>query len=110
VAFKDGSICEYTSDILSAVPDKVISMPSLLPSWIKRGANATLFLMHMAKPRHDTLNLSDDNWMFYPGKSKDSILLSDLEADCQTLLDTGQLFKGHAKFKNVNDARHQTSL
>ncbi len=66
VAFKDGSICEYTSDMLSAVPDKVMSTSStLLPSWIKWGANATLFLTHMAKPRHGTLNISDDNLMFY---------------------------------------------
>jgi hypothetical protein len=111
VAFKDGSICEYTSDMLSAVPDKVMSTSStLLPSWIKWGANATLFLTHMAKPRHGTLNISDDNLMFYPGKSKEGILLSDLGANCQTLLDTGQLFKGHAKFKSIYDARNRTSL
>ncbi len=37
-------------------------------------------------------------------------MLKDLSANCQELLDTGQLFKGHAKFKNVYDARSQCSL
>jgi hypothetical protein len=67
----------------------------------------------MSKPRHGTLQLSDDNvWSFYPGKSTgaDRILLPDLSANCQELLDTGQLFRGHAKFKNVYDARNQISL
>jgi hypothetical protein len=44
----------------------------------------------MAKPRHGTLNMLGNNWMFYPGKSKDSILLPDLEANCHQLLDSGQ--------------------
>ncbi len=37
-------------------------------------------------------------------------MLSDFVASCQNLLDTGQLFRGHAKFKNVYDARNQLSL
>jgi hypothetical protein len=64
----------------------------------------------MSKPRHGTLQLSENNvWSFSPGKSvgTDSILLPDLSANCQELMDTGQLFKGHAKFKNVYDARNQ---
>ncbi len=31
-------------------------------------------------------------------------------ANCSQLLETGQLFKGHAKFKNVYDARSQLKL
>jgi hypothetical protein len=34
----------------------------------------------------------------------------DLSANYQTLLDTGQLFKSHAKFKNVHDVRTQLGL
>ena len=64
----------------------------------------------MAKPRHGNLNLAQEHWMFYPGKSTDGMLIPDLEANCQMLLDTGQLFKGHAKFCNVYDARNQISL
>jgi hypothetical protein len=64
----------------------------------------------MAKQGHGTLNLSQDHWMFYPGKSTEGIMLPDLETNCQILLDTGQLFKGHAKSRNVNDARNQISL
>jgi hypothetical protein len=67
----------------------------------------------MSKPRHGTIQLSDkDVWSYYPGKSNgaDSILLPDLSANCQELLDTGQLFRGHAKFKNVYDTRNQLSL
>jgi hypothetical protein len=67
----------------------------------------------MSKPRHGTLHLSTGGlWSFYPGKSAgtNSIPLPDLSANCQELLDTGQLFKGHAKFKNVYDARNQLSL
>jgi hypothetical protein len=110
VAFKDGSISEYTTDLLSAVD--VSSSPSLLPPWIKDGANATLFLHSMSKPRHGKLQLStsDDEWYFYPGRSTDGILLSDLSANYQNFLDTGQLFKGHAKFKNVYDTRTQLGL
>jgi hypothetical protein len=48
----------------------------------------------MAKPRHSIFNMVDNNWMFYPGKSKDGILLPDLQANCQQLLDSSQLFKG----------------
>jgi hypothetical protein len=31
-------------------------------------------------------------------------------ANCQELLDSGQLFRGHAKFRNVYDARNQGNL
>jgi hypothetical protein len=42
VVFKDGSISEYTTDLLSAAPTSVASVSSsLLPSWIKVGAPAT---------------------------------------------------------------------
>jgi hypothetical protein len=55
--FKDGSLAEYTESILSLVPEvSVVSSSSLLPSWIKGGAKATLFLSDMSKPRHGTLN------------------------------------------------------
>jgi hypothetical protein len=48
--------------------------------------------------------------VFYPGKSKDGITLSDLVANFQNWMDTWQFFKGHAKFKNVYNARNQASL
>jgi hypothetical protein len=85
VTFKDGSISEYTEEVLSAVPTtSPIPTSTLLPKWIKGGANATLFLS-MAKPRHGTLNLSQDNlWYFYPSKSKHSIVLPDLNANVHT--------------------------
>jgi hypothetical protein len=60
VALKDGSIGEYTSDIFSVVPlNSSSSNASLLPSWTKGGANATLFLTHMGKPKHGTLDISE---------------------------------------------------
>jgi hypothetical protein len=110
--FKDGSISEYTDKLLSAAPDSSsISSQSLLPSWIKGGANGALFLHDMSKPRHGKLQLLDDNtWYFFPGKSKEGIVLKYLPANCRDLLDTGQLFKGHAKFTNVYNARSQYSL
>jgi hypothetical protein len=40
----------------------------LLPTWVKRGAKATLFLNSMPKPRHGTLQLlSYNTWSFVPG-------------------------------------------
>jgi len=51
-----------------------------------------------------------DKWYFFPGKSTEGILLPDLQANCQSLIDSGQLFRGHTKFKNVYDARSQLSL
>jgi hypothetical protein len=54
--------------------------------------------------------MDNDNWYFYRGKSKEGILLPDLSANCQMLLDTGQLFRGHAKFKTVYDTRTQLGL
>jgi hypothetical protein len=56
VAFKDGSISEYTEDMLSAVNNisSTLSL-SLLPYWVVEGANATLFLSSMSKPHHGTL-------------------------------------------------------
>ncbi len=114
VAFRDGSIAEYSEDLLSLAPSGTSIAPSLLPTWIKPGCNATLFLSTMPKPRHGVLNMSDNqHWYFQPGKTKDEaqrIPLSDLEANCQFLLDSGQLFRGHAKFKNVFDTRNQISL
>jgi len=112
VAFKDGSIAEYMSDILSLAPsDLPPTSSTILPSWIKGGANATLFLLDMSKPKHGKVNISEDNvWQFYPRKSDKGIILPDLMANCQHLMDTGQLFRGHAKFKNVYDTRNQLSL
>jgi hypothetical protein len=110
VSFKDGSISEYTEDLLSLAPTNLADTPTLLPSWIKGGANATLFLTSMSKPCHGTLQYTSDNWNFFPGKPTEGILLPDLQANCQSLLDTGQLFRGHTKFKNVYDARSQISL
>jgi hypothetical protein len=66
-----------------------------LPSWIKGGANATLFLSTMSKPSHGVLQQSNEgDWLFYPGKSTtNGILLSDLSANFRMLSDTGQLFR-----------------
>jgi hypothetical protein len=101
-------------DVLSAVQETTYSsLGALLPSWIKGGVNATLFLQNMSKPQHGTIQLLKDNvWSFYPGKSTgaESIVLPDLSAHCQQLLDMGKLFKGHAKFKYVYGARNQLSL
>jgi len=115
VTFRDGSIAKYTDDdLLSLVPPSHTSVPSLLPHWVKGGCNATIFLSTMPKPRHGILHLSTDSqWIFQPGKTvgdHDGILLPDLEANCQQLLETGQLFRGHAKFKHVFDTRNQISL
>jgi len=113
VAFRDGrdgSVSEYTKDLLSKAPECMTSVPSLLPAWMKGGAKATLFLEKMSKPRHGTLQLVSNEWQFYPGKSHDGILLPDLQASCQHLLDTGQSFCGHAKFKNVYNTSTQVSL
>jgi len=111
VAFKDGSISEYTGNFLSVAPTCVPPL-SLLPSWIQGGANAMLFLQSMSKPSHGVLHQSNEgDWFFYPGKSTtNDILLSDLSANYQTLADTGQLFQGHKKFKNVYDTRVQLGL
>ncbi len=112
VVFKDGSISEYTEDLLSAAPNPVCSnTSSLLPSWVKGGANTTLFLNDMSKPRHGTLQLGqDNNWYFCAGKSTQGTLLPDLSANIQSLLDTGQIFRGHTKFKTVYDTRTQLGL
>jgi hypothetical protein len=110
VTFQDGSVSEYTADLLSAAPESSTTPSTLLPKWIQGGENATLFLEQMSKPRHGTLNRISDHWYFYPGKSKQGMILPDLQANCQHLVDTGQLFHGHKKFKNVYDARNQISL
>jgi len=109
VAFKDGSLSEYTEDLLSLAPDSSVSTSTtILPSWLKGGTKITLYLEHMSKPRHGTIQLSSDNiWLFYPEKLSEGVPLPYLEANCQHLLDSGQLFRGHAKFKNVYAARTQ---
>ena len=50
------------------------------------------------------------NWYFFAGKSTDGTLLPDFVANVQSLLDTGQLFRGHTKFKTVYDTRTQLGL
>jgi hypothetical protein len=62
----------------------------------------------MVRPRHGKLKLSAQNqWYFCPGNvqviDKETIL-PNLVAHCHQLLDSGQLFKGHAKFKNVYES------
>jgi hypothetical protein len=65
----------------------------------------------MSKLCHGKLHLSDSgDWYFYPGRSTEGMLLPDLSAYFQSLVDTGQLFKGHSKFKNVYDTRSQLGL
>jgi len=110
VVFRDGSVSEYTADLLSAAPEGSSPSPTLLPKWIQAGVNATLFLEDMSKPKHGTLNMISNEWYFYPGKSKQGILLPNFPANCQHLLDSGQLFRGHSKFKNVYDVRNKISL
>jgi hypothetical protein len=62
VAFKDGSLSEYTEDLLSLAPDSSVSTSTtILPSWLKGGTKITLYLKHMPKPRHGTIQLSSDN-------------------------------------------------
>jgi hypothetical protein len=64
--------------------------------------------------RHSKLYLDTTNqWVFCPGNSKDifaGIQLPDLPSTIQTLLDTGQIFRGHTKFKRVYNTRHQVQL
>jgi hypothetical protein len=114
VSFCDGSISEYTEDLLSAVPPvSPSSVSSLLPKWIKGGVRATLFLQTMHQPKHGTLQVSSDHsWVFSPGKNStnESIPLPNFEANCQQLLDTAQLFQGHTKFRNFYTARSLVSL
>jgi len=115
VVFPDGSVSEYTEDMLSLIPSSnPIPSTSHLPNWIKSGVKATLFLSNMAQPKHGTLHYTpnDCTWTFFPGKQvvTNGILLPDLTANCRELLDTGQLFRGHTKFKNVYNARNQVVL
>jgi hypothetical protein len=73
-----------------------------------------MFLKNMTKPRHGKLFLNDTGqWVFCPGTSRDTstgIVLHDLPSTCEHLMDTGQLFKGHAKFQRVYNARNQIQL
>jgi len=117
VLLPDGSIAEYsdTSAILKAAPVSSIKSPvTLLPNWIQGGTNATLFLDNMTKPCHGKLQLSDSNiWVFCPETNTaldQGISLPDLPDNCQRLLDTGQLFRGHATFRRVYNARAQVQL
>ncbi len=117
VLFVAGSILEYSDqdNILESNPvPHDLTSSSLLPSWIQNDANATLFLSAMTKPCHGKLQLNADNqWIFCPGNSKDlsqGILLHDLSANHQMLLDTGQLFRGHMKFTCIYKTRTQVQL
>jgi hypothetical protein len=65
VAFKDGSISEYTEDLLSLAPEQISQQISLFPAWVQGDANAMLFLTHMSKPCHGTLQLSSGEWYFF---------------------------------------------
>ncbi len=117
VKFHDNSIAEYSlsDNILETLPlSSSIPSMSLLPDWVKGGSTATLFLTEMSKPKHGRLYMHDDNqWYFCFGNTSDitkGVLLSDLPANCQRLLDSGQLFRGHTKFSRVYKVRHQAQL
>jgi len=112
VVFADGSIAEYadSDNIIEPLPTMPLTeSPNILPSWYQNGSNVTLFLSSMSKPRHGKLRLDPTRqWIFTPGISVDlstGILLVDLVANFQHLMDTGQLFKGHAKFQRVYNTR-----
>ncbi len=68
----------------------------------------------MVKPRHGKLFLNAHHqWIFCPGNTKDvtqDIPLPDLTSTFQTLLDTGQLFRDHTKFKRVYNTHSQIQL
>jgi hypothetical protein len=58
VVVQDGLISEYSdiNNIVEACPTSSNTSPcSILPNWIQDGANATLFLFDMTKPRHGKL-------------------------------------------------------
>jgi len=116
VKFKDDSIAEYdlSDNILEASPSTT-PVVTLLPDWLQGGTNVTLFLNTMTKPRHGKLYLDDSSqtWIFCPGNKKDlstGVPLPDLSSTCQQLLDSGQLFRGHAKFHRVYQTRNQLQL
>jgi hypothetical protein len=117
VKFSDGIIAEYlgSSDVLTLAPDLFSQhVPSILPHWIKGGCTATLFLNEMTKPNHGCLYEKEHgNWTFCTGNKFDlskGILLKDLSANVQHLLDSGQLFHGHTKFNRIYQARQQNHL
>jgi hypothetical protein len=117
VSFSDGSLAEYSdqSHLMEALPTSVpLDSHPILPSWIQRGANVTLFLKDMSKPRHGKLHCDSEGHCFFcPGTSTDPskrLPIHDLVANCQMLLDSAQLFKGHAKFQRVYQARNQLQL
>jgi len=114
VQFADGSLWEYSDsdNILEAKPTNVTpSSNVLLPHWIWDGTNVTLFLSNMQKPRHGKLYQNSAlEWIFCSGNSVDlsnGVVLPNLSVSIQQLLDSGQIFKGHAKFKRVYSARAQ---
>jgi hypothetical protein len=117
ILFRDGTLAEYlaSSGILEAV-DSPCPTPiqAILPDWIQEKSSITLFLNDMVKPQHGRLYLNSDNeWVFCSGNRSDTskgILLPDLSANCHVLLETGQLFQGHAKFPCVYQACHQAQL
>jgi hypothetical protein len=117
VKSQGGTVAEYSasSEVLELVTNPLTNkVPSVLPDWIKGGAPATLFLNHMSKPRHGRLySNSDGEWIFCTRNRSDlskGTILHDLLADCHVLLESGQLFKGHAKFPKVYQAHSQAQL
>lgn len=68
----------------------------------------------MTKPRHGKLfQHSVGDWTFCPGNTVDvskGIKWPDLFANCQTLLHSGQLFHGHAKFPRIYQTHNQVHL
>jgi hypothetical protein len=118
VKFHDGSVAEYSSseNVLELAPVSTAPMiqSKLLHYWIKGGCTATLFLENMPQPRHGRLYEENaGSRVFCPGNKfmlSKAISLPDLPANCQNLLDSGQLFKGHTKFHRVYQARQQVQL
>jgi hypothetical protein len=119
VSFADGSLAEYSGadNLLEELPKTFVdnsTSSTLLPFWIQGGANVTLFLHSMSKPRHGKVFQDEENtWVFCPGTTTDltkGIKLQNLPADCQNLIDTGQLFRGHTKFRRVYQTRNQVQL
>jgi hypothetical protein len=109
VKHKDGSIVDYKSEDLELAPKIDTHKVEFLPSWIKEGANCTLYLKDMDAPKHGKLYHLNGQWEFLPGTSSRNtpITLKDLLSNINDLLSSAQIFKGHAKFPMVLAAREQ---
>ena len=90
IQLESGDIMQYQEDDIDFPPLPPNKHDFQIPTWIKDGCNATLYLKDMSDPKHGTLHLdtTQQEWSFKPGRrlKNTHVPLPDFKSQVHTLI------------------------